>query len=365
MYGSSACLIDFHQLSHAYKSKAIPQPYSITSQQYPHIVSRKMAQFSQFDPRTYPRTVTVHPYPSPPFDDNNDQHTSYLYEYSSTPSRKENALVLIGGLDAGPHSLPYTQPLAFYFSAAPWAVFTVEIRSSHTGWGSGSLSRDVEDLRAVVTYLRETKGMKRVVLMGNSTGCQDCVAYSTSLSSGDRTGVDVDGYILQAPVSDRESLALEMNSSTIQKITDWAAARIKEGEGHDVVVPKSWLPDGMFRHGFVSAYRWYSLAAVGGDDDFFSSDLPPETVSRVWSQFDRPLLILVSEDDEHVPPHVNQGALLDKWKAACRPGIVSERSGLIPGADHEVSEPAEAIMWLANRVWSFLRLISGGMAAIE
>jgi pimeloyl-ACP methyl ester carboxylesterase len=222
---------------------------------------------AEFNPKTDARTVIVHPYPSP------TSNTSNLYEYpsSSSPSQKENALVLIPGLGDSPHGIPYTYPLASHLSSTSWSVFTAETRSAHTGWGSGSLSRDVDDLRAIVGFLRR-KGTKKIVLMGHSTGCQDCVAYSSSLSSGDREGVDVDGYILQAGVSDREAFSLEMDSSTIKKITDWAETKIKEGKGEDEVVPRSWLPEGMFTDGFVSAYRWYSLASVGYVSLFLSTN---------------------------------------------------------------------------------------------
>jgi pimeloyl-ACP methyl ester carboxylesterase len=45
------------------------------------------------------------------------------------------------------------------------------MRSSYTGFGYSSLSNDVEDIAAVVTYLREL-GKEKVVLLGSSTGME-------------------------------------------------------------------------------------------------------------------------------------------------------------------------------------------------
>lgn len=50
------------------------------------------------------------------------------------------------------------------------------MRSSYTGYGTGSLRRDYEDMSACITYLLST-GKRLVVLMGHSTGSQDSVHY--------------------------------------------------------------------------------------------------------------------------------------------------------------------------------------------
>jgi len=44
------------------------------------------------------------------------------------------------------------------------------------GFGTGSLHRDFEDLCAAVTYLR-ANGKQQIVLMGHSTGSQNCIHY--------------------------------------------------------------------------------------------------------------------------------------------------------------------------------------------
>ncbi len=91
-----------------------------------------------------------------------------------------------------------------------------------------------------------------------------------------------------------------------------------------------------------------------GDDDYFSADLPDETVSSFWSKFQKPVLLVPSGDDEHVPKSIDVGKSLSRWSSFCSPGIFSPLSGLIPGANHNVAKP-EAQRWLANRVTQFLQ----------
>lgn len=115
-------------------------------------------------PNAAPFTVTVHPYPS------KVKHAC-AYELG-LPGK--NALVFIGGLTDGPHTVPYIRTVAAKIQAAAvldYSVFEIRIRSSFDGFGWGSLAQDVEDISAVVKYLRGI-GKEKIVLMGHSTGCQ-------------------------------------------------------------------------------------------------------------------------------------------------------------------------------------------------
>lgn len=108
--------------------------------------------------------VTVHPYAS-------QVKHACAYELGS-PAK--NALVFIGGLTDGPHTIPYIRTVAAKIEAATsidYSVFEIRIRSSFDGFGFGRLAEDVEDISAVVKYLRSL-GKEKIVLMGHSTGCQ-------------------------------------------------------------------------------------------------------------------------------------------------------------------------------------------------
>lgn len=109
--------------------------------------------------------VLVHPYRSP-------ARGTCAYEMGNTSSR--NAIVFIGGLSDGPHTTPYIRTVARRLEAASelsYSVFEIRMRSSFAVYGTASLKSDVEDISALVKYLR-TLGRDKIVLFGHSTGCQ-------------------------------------------------------------------------------------------------------------------------------------------------------------------------------------------------
>lgn len=112
-----------------------------------------------------PFPVIAHPYESP---------VSGAVAYEIGLSEAQNALIFVGGLTDGPHTVGYIRRIAKYLQdkkELSYSVFEVRIRSSFMGFGTSSLMKDVEDISALVKYLR-SKGKKKVVLMGHSTGCQ-------------------------------------------------------------------------------------------------------------------------------------------------------------------------------------------------
>lgn len=116
---------------------------------------------------TTPFTVKVHPYRSA-------VQGSCAYEIGE--SSNPNALVFIGGLGDGPHSVPYVRVVAQHLEQARdlgYSMFELRLRSSFTAFGTSSLQNDVADISALVKYLRSI-GKQKIVLLGHSTGCQVC-----------------------------------------------------------------------------------------------------------------------------------------------------------------------------------------------
>jgi pimeloyl-ACP methyl ester carboxylesterase len=128
-----------------------------------------------------------------------------------------------------------------------------------------------------------------------------------------------------------------------------AESMIASGD-KDEIMPKSLIPS-IFTSP-ISAYRWHSLIAPGGDDDFFSSDLDDAVLNRKFAGLTVPTLIMVSEKDEMVPETVDKKILLDRWMAAA-PGSVRKLSAINPGADHGASGE-RASRWFAEKVLVFL-----------
>ncbi|KAL2257465.1 hypothetical protein VTK26DRAFT_134 [Humicola hyalothermophila] len=289
-----------------------------------------------------PFAVTVHPFPS---------RTPGSCAYERGPSSARNALVYIGGLTAGPHSydLGFLVRALEQTPALDYSVWEFRMRSSYSGFGHSSLANDVEDMAALVKYLRGV-GKEKIVFMGSSTGCQDCLEYA---NRDKYQTPPVDGYILQSPVSDREAAFLFMSPEELNKTVEVAKAMIGKGQ-KDAPMPQEFLPP-IFGCP-VSAYRWHSLAAKGGDDDFFSSDLPDSQLAATFGRVDKPMLIMPAGEDEMVPPTVDRPALLRRWTSFCKPGVANDLSGLIPGADHVVSQ-ADAQRLVGEKVVAFLKSI--------
>ncbi|OLN86907.1 UPF0613 protein PB24D3.06c 1 [Colletotrichum chlorophyti] len=284
-----------------------------------------------------PFPVVVHPIPA---------ETPNLIAYERGTSPSKNALVFIGGLTEGPHTNEVAGVIEEKLQGSDFGVWELRMRSSYTGFGYSKLSNDVEDISALVKYLREN-GKEKVVLVGASTGCQDCLEYT---DHDQHESVAVDGYILLSPVSDRQAAGLFMSADDFEKSINHAQGMIAQGKQNEAM-PTSVIP--FIFSSPVTAYRWNSLGAKGGDDDYFSSDLDDVVVGERFGRVDKPILFLPGEQDELVPPFVDKKALLGRWIDACPEGTVSKLSGHVPGADHTVSRP-ESREWVGKTIEKFL-----------
>ncbi|KAL2164422.1 hypothetical protein VTH06DRAFT_3638 [Thermothelomyces fergusii] len=329
----------------------VPAPYPVRVHHY--LPSSSSSSSSSSEPRavqTYEHIVSCPPSPS----------SSSPPPPTTTPHQapRKNALVFVGGLGDGPHTIPYVRRLAEHLAGA-YAVFEARLASAFSGFGHASLAQDARELADLVRYLRRGLGAARVVLMGHSTGCQDCLEYvvrGPGAGGGEEEDDDdnetrVDALVLQGPVSDREAVGLSEDPAEVRRSLDVAEEMVRQGRGADVVqreaMPRGWraIP--------VTAYRWASLVGVGGDDDYFSSDLPDSKLEHIWGSLKQPVLIVPSEKDEWVSPEADVAGLVDKWKSFCRPGTASDLGGLIPGANHRVDNEAGQ-QWLVDRVARFL-----------
>ncbi|KAM7190784.1 UPF0613 protein PB24D3.06c 1 [Naviculisporaceae sp. PSN 640] len=322
---------------------------------------------------TTPFTVTVHPFKG------NGGHQLIAYEHlpysnaTSPPTEEQGTrgcLVFIGGLTAGPH----TTNIDFLVNntglvSLGYYVWELHMRSSYSGFGYSSLKNDAEDIASLVGYLRgRSKSKGKIVLVGASTGCQGLLSYA---ALGGQEGVD--GYILLNPVSDREFASFALPADLLESSVVAAKSMIDQGDGDEIISPKSLPP--VFDTP-VSAYRWWSLAAKGGDDDFFSSDLSDAEINRKFGPLKgKPVIFLPGEKDEMVPLTVDREALLERWitavtatalsalaspedSATSVSGLVKELSGFIPEADHVLSGRC-ARDWVGARIAEFVGRLEG------
>src|SRR4051794_24832950 len=104
----------------------------------------------------------------------------------STTSSTEpvNTLLWIGGLGGGLLPVPYTHTLADSLPPT-WRLVEPLLSSGYEQWGTQTLGTDARDLRACVAYFRREQPDRRIVLMGHSTGAQDCMEYILGPQNGD------------------------------------------------------------------------------------------------------------------------------------------------------------------------------------
>ncbi|PBP24518.1 DUF1749-domain-containing protein [Diplocarpon rosae] len=288
------------------------------------------------------------------------QYTSRLTAFEHTPtipaSRPQNLIIFIGGLSDGLLTVPYTTPLAIALPET-WTLAQVHLSSSYLGWGTSNLQRDVFELSKCVTYFRNIKSGK-IVLMGHSTGCQDIMEYLTGADHSLRAKID--GGILQGPVSDRQAIVSGLDPALYVGSCAIAQGMLDIGDG-DEIMP-SYSMKSFFGTAPVSAKRWLSLASPNhdGDDDFFSSDLSDERLMQTFGKLPEgvPVCLVHSEKDEYVDASVDKEALIKSWIEIIKKskGSVDEiNSGVVEGATHNLKGCSEEVVGrLVDRVLGFL-----------
>jgi hypothetical protein len=95
----------------------------------------------------------------------------------------------------------------------------------------------------------------------------------------------INGYILQGPVSDRESTAalLKKQNRDYEASLAYATRLVEEGKGKDEYMPKNLLPEGYNTP--VNAYRWHSLISVGCVCTCFLAQMPFRTADKIRPQW--------------------------------------------------------------------------------
>ncbi len=207
-------------------------------------------------------SVVVHPFDSP-------TPQACAYEHvTPTSAKARHALVFIGGLTDGPHTVPCVRTLAQRLAqydvdaeaggkpALGYSVFELRMSSSFYSYGIKRLADDVADLSALVKHLREQLGRQKIVFLGHSTGCQDSMSYAKAAKDGASPAID--GYILQGPVSDRECIVPHMKPGELERMLTVTERMIREGRENAIVPAEDVAEMIDLPH---TAYRLHSLVA--------------------------------------------------------------------------------------------------------
>ncbi|KAK3718845.1 hypothetical protein LTR37_004761 [Vermiconidia calcicola] len=256
-----------------------------------------------------------------------------------------NTLLWVGGMFDTMLSVSY--PLSIAQGLGPtWSVVTASLFSAGLGWGVSSIARDAEEMAKIVSYLNELRPGGKVVIMGHSTGCQDCMEYVVGKNAEKRPAVN--GIILQAPVSDRESLENDLPQAHMHEANQLALKMCREGKDKDAMPNRLTKP----------AFGRIGITA--------RSDLTDERLAGTFGKLpaSAPLLILYSGADASVPASVDKRILVQKWMHITEThggSVDGINGGVVEAASHNLNgNPAEVVQDLVRRVNGFITRLDQG-----
>ena len=276
-----------------------------------------------------------------------------------------NTLLWIGGLQDTFLSVAYP-PLLAQALPPTWSVAMASLGSAGNSWGVGSIAQDAEEIAKIIAYLKQNRPGGKVVIMGHSTGCQDCMEYLTGSKAAEYPPVE--GVILQAPVSDREALEFHLPQEVMAEANQLALLMCHEGKGSECMPTRITKP--LFGKTAITAKRWVDIASPppdrSGADDFFSSDTEITRLQKTFGKIahSAALLILFSGSEGNVSPSLDKETLVGKWTNVVHAagGKVDEQyGGVVPGATHNLNgDPDAVVQDLLRRVAGYIGRLDAG-----
>lgn len=223
----------------------------------------------------------------------------------------DKAVIFIGGLGDGFLSLPFMDRLSAACEQEGYCLIQVLLSSSYSAFGLKSLQSDAKELNVLIEYIAERDGVNKVHLLGHSTGCQDILWMFKSKQFHS----NIHSVILQAPVSDADYLNCAHK--------DLVDAHLESARK----LPKDTIMPFRVFGCPITAYRFVSLAAHGGDDDMFSCHSAQKR--NLINSLPVDCLVVMSGKDEYVTHLASPQQLLDEFGA--------RHAMLLAEADHCIS----------------------------
>lgn len=181
-------------------------------------------------------------------------------------------IVLIGGLESRMMTLSYIRNFVDFCAEHGIRLVIPEL-TSYPNFRVVPIDQDLDDINELLGMLEGD-----IVLIGQSTGCQDLLLYMEKYNSS-----KVKGLVLQAAVSDVEYFP----DSEIQRRSELAASFGETRSRFVEIDGAIWLKE-----------RFVSLYTKHGREDLFSSYLDDEAFAR-WGRISPKILSVVSENDEY------------------------------------------------------------------
>ncbi|MEK7070264.1 MAG: alpha/beta fold hydrolase [Patescibacteria group bacterium] len=175
----------------------------------------------------------------------------------------------------------------------------------------------VDDIQGVVEFVK-SKGVKKIILAGHSTGCQKSVYYLYKTQNKEQ----IAKLVLLSPLSDYAYAKKFLNPGDFKKSLAIAQDQVKVGKGDDFMPVE--LTDGEL----LSAQRFVSLYDTQSEEELFTyaHDKKPLAYESVRI----PLTVVLPEEDEYKDRDIEE---IGKWFDAHTKSEKYERI-IVPGAMH-------------------------------
>jgi pimeloyl-ACP methyl ester carboxylesterase len=182
-----------------------------------------------------------------------------------------------------------------------------------------------DDIQGAVDFCR-SRGFKKIILVGHSTGCQKSVYYLARAK-----GRQVAKVVLLCPVSDYAEPAAN-NAAALKKATPVACRLVRQGRGHEL------LPTDVWPH-LDDAQRFLSLYTPDSKEEIFSY-FTPSRRSATLQKVAVPQLVVFAEHDEYFDRPI--GSVIDWFKGALAGKQYTVK--VIKNAKHNFSGREQAVL---------------------
>jgi hypothetical protein len=255
-------------------------------------------------------------------------------------------VICLGGLTDGLYPCPWIHQLHQKCEELGWALVQPLLSSSYSGYGTGTLDRDVTELSQFIEHLSQQFNSSKISSLVTAQAVK--LIHFTNYAS-DKMLSFLYGIILQAPVSDQEA------GTSTERFLRWAKDQPPEHSQNLMSIESHYSP--------ITIQRYLSLFERYGQDDYFSSYLTDEELLSRFSGIRSrsfPLmrvLVTYSMGDEYVPLTINRDLLVDRLVSCLGPRAFGLK---LPLANHNLSLPEDgtSVQQFIDAVDSLLKEIA-------
>ena len=253
-----------------------------------------------------------------------------------------NAIVFLPGLGGGFMCTNYVEHLSKELITKDFSLVQVNLSSAFYQFGVSSLEKDCTELTQLVRYIKDKYKFQKIAILGSSTGTQDALWFAKHSEACKL----IDGFILQAPISDRDVIA--NFDSTPHMLEE--AHKLRDAGKMDALLSERFLGAP------ITAYRYLSLAERLGDDDMYSIDLTTDELKSIIPRVQVPIALCYSAEDEYVPNMEGLRGTAKRLRA-----VLEESSPKVDlkyfSGDHGLSKPEYYLSFVEYVCGEFLRSI--------